>query len=182
VSNIGRCQQPQRVMVHIDTEPVYLQDRALAVVPAQPAEDAGHGLGDLEIEATVTIRDESCHIRIDSPPQVPYFINSYEGNSYSGVYLGVMMFAQLPPPYNEGLYRCVSVDMGPKGTLCNAKEPAPHMNCTTTPMETLTDAVRLAFEKAMPSKVAASWGHANGLNIAGWDKRHDEEFVTMVLA
>jgi N-methylhydantoinase B len=38
-----------------------------------------------------------------------------------------MMFAQLPPPYNEGLYRCVSVDMGPKGTLCNAKIPgAPH--------------------------------------------------------
>jgi N-methylhydantoinase B len=34
----------------------------------------------------------------------------------------------------------------------------------------------------MPSKVSASWGHANGLNIAGWDKRHDEEYVTMVLA
>ena len=145
-------------------------------------EDAGHGFGDLEISATVTIDVDKCHIEIDSPPQVPYFINSYEGNSYSGVYLGLMMFAQLPPPYNEGLYRCVSVDMGAKGTLCNAEEPAPHMNCTTTPMETLTDAVRLAFEQAMPSNVAASWGHANGLNIAGWDKRHDEEYVSMVLA
>ncbi|MCA1300695.1 caprolactamase subunit beta [Stappia indica] len=145
-------------------------------------EDAGHGFGDFDITAKVTIEDDSCHIEISSPPQIPYFINSYEGNSYSGVYLGLMMFAQLPPPYNEGLYRCVSVNMGPKGTLCNAQEPAPHMNCTTTPMETLTDAVRLAFEKAMPSKVAASWGHANGLNIAGWDTRHDEEYVTMVLA
>ena len=145
-------------------------------------EDAGHGFGDFEITAKVTIKGDSCHIEIGSPPQIPYFINSYEGNSYSGVYLGLMMFAQLPPPYNEGLYRCVSVDMGPKGTLCNAKEPAPHMNCTTTPMETLTDAVRLAFEKAVPSKVSASWGHVNGLNIAGWDKRHDEEYVTMVLA
>jgi len=93
-----------------------------------------------------------------------------------------MMFAQLPPPYNEGLYRNVTVDMGPKGTLCNARSPAPHMNCTTTPMETLTDAVRLAFEQAAPDKVSASWGHANGCNIAGWDKRHDEEYVTMVLA
>jgi N-methylhydantoinase B len=145
-------------------------------------EDAGHGLGDFEITATVTIKQDTCHIAIKSPPQVPYFINSYEGNSHSGVYLGLMMFAALPPPYNEGLYRCVSIDFGPKGTLCNAAEPAPHMNCTTTPMETLTDAVRLAFEKAVPSKVAASWGHANGLNIAGWDKRHDEEYVTMVLA
>ena len=145
-------------------------------------EDAGHGFGDFEISATVTIKDDTCHITIASPPQVPYFINSYEGNSYSGVYLGLMMFAQLPPPYNEGLYRCVSVDMGPKGTLCNAREPAPHMNCTTTPMETLTDAVRLAFEQAAPAKVSASWGHANGCNIAGWDTRHDEEYVTMVLA
>ena len=145
-------------------------------------EDAGHGFGDLEITTRVTIKGDNCHIEINSPPQIPYFINSYEGNSYSGVYLGLMMFAQLPPPYNEGLYRCVSVDMGPKGTLCNAVEPAPHMNCTTTPMETLTDAVRLAFEKAVPSKVSASWGHANGLNIAGWDKRYDEEYVTMVLA
>ena len=132
--------------------------------------------------ATVTIEGPNCHIAIESPPQIPYFINSYEGNSYSGVYLGLMMFAQLPPPYNEGLYRNVTVDMGPKGTLCNARSPAPHMNCTTTPMETLTDAVRLAFEQAAPDKVSASWGHANGCNIAGWDKRHDEEYVTMVLA
>jgi len=145
-------------------------------------EDAGHGFGDFEITASVTITGESCHIEIASPPQIPYFINSYEGNSYSGVYLGLMMFAQLPPPYNEGLYRNVTVNMGPKGTLCNAKSPAPHMNCTTTPMETLTDAVRLAFEQAAPDKVSASWGHANGCNIAGWDTRHDEEYVTMVLA
>jgi len=103
-------------------------------------EDAGHGFGDFEIKAKVTIKGDKCHIAISS------------------------------------------VDFGPKGTICNAQEPAPHMNCTTTPMETLTDAVRLAFEKAMPSKVAASWGHANGLNIAGWDSRTNEEFVTMVLA
>ncbi len=145
-------------------------------------EDAGHGYGDLEISADLKVEDDSCHIRITSPPQLPYFINSYEGNSYSGVYLGIMMFAQLPPPYNEGLYRCVSVDMGEKGTLCNAKEPAPHVNCTTTPMETLTDAVRLAFEQAAPDRVSASWGHTNGCNIAGWDTRTDEEYVTMVLA
>ena len=145
-------------------------------------EDAGHGFGDFDITATVTITGDNCHIEVSSPPQIPYFINSYEGNSHSGVYLGLMMFAQLPPPYNEGLYRCVTTDMGPMGTLCNARSPAPHMNCTTTPMETLTDAVRLAFEQAAPQKVSASWGHANGCNIAGWDKRHDEEYVTMVLA
>ena len=85
-------------------------------------EDAGHGFGDMDVTATVTVKQDACHIEIESPPQVPYFINSYEGNSYSGVYLGVMMFAQLPPPYNEGLYRCITVDMGEKGTICNAEE------------------------------------------------------------
>lgn len=145
-------------------------------------EDTGHGFGELAITAEVTIKDDSCHIAINSPPQVPFYVNSYEGNSYSGIYLGMMMFAQLPPPYNEGLYRCLTVDMGPKGTLCNATPPAPHVNCTTTPMETLTDAVRLAFEQAVPDSVTASWGHTSGCNIAGWDSRHGEEYVTMVLA
>jgi N-methylhydantoinase B len=146
-------------------------------------EDAGHGFGDMEITATVTIKGDGCHIAIKSPPQVPYFINSYAGNSMSGSYLGLMMFAQVPPPYNEGLYRCVRVDLGAKGTLCNAQVPAPHVNCTTTPMETLTDAVRVAFEQAAPARVLASWGHANGLNIAGKNpRRNGDDYVTMVLA
>eukprot|EP01030_Chromulinospumella_sphaerica_P019623 gene19623-19519_t len=116
-------------------------------------EDSGHGLGELSITAQVEIRGDEAHILIESPPQVPYFINSYAGNSVSGVYLGLMMFAQVPPPYNEGLYRCVSVDLGPPGTLCNAQEPAPHVNSTTTPMETLADAVRQALEQAAPDRV-----------------------------
>jgi N-methylhydantoinase B len=145
-------------------------------------EDAGHGLGELTITATVTVQGDNCHIKIQSPPQVPYFINSYEGNSYSGVYLGLMMFARVAPPYNEGLYRCVSLDLGPKGTLCNAAEPAPHVNCTTTPMETLADAVRLALEKAAPDRAVGSWCHSSGINIAGRDTRNNEEYVTMILA
>ncbi len=145
-------------------------------------EDAGHGYGQMEISSKVTIKGDSVHIEVNSPPQIPYFINSYEGNSMSGVYLGLMMFAQLPPPYNEGLYRCVTVDLGKKGTLCNAQEPAPHVNCTTTPMETLTDAVRMALENAAPERVTASWGHASGINIAGTDPRTGDQYVTMVLA
>lgn len=145
-------------------------------------EDSGHGYGEMEITSKVTIKGDHVHIEVQSPPQIPYFINSYEGNSMSGVYLGLMMFAQLPPPYNEGLYRCVSVDLGKKGTLCNAEEPAPHVNCTTTPMETLTDAVRKALEQAAPERVTASWGHASGINIAGIDPRTGEQYVTMVLA
>jgi N-methylhydantoinase B len=145
-------------------------------------EDAGHGLGDIKITAEVTVKGDTMHVRLNSPPQIPYFINSYASNSLSGVYLGVMMFAQLPPPYNEGLYRAIAVDVGPEGTITNAKEPAPHVNCTTTPSETITDAVRMALEEALPERAVASWGHSNGLNIAGRDFRTGEEYVSMILA
>ena len=145
-------------------------------------EDAGHGYGDIEIAATVEIAGDDMAVSLSSPPQIPYFINSYAANSLSGVYLGVMMFAQLPPPYNEGLYRPITVDVGPEGTLTNAKEPAPHANCTTTPSESITDAVRMALEQALPEKAVASWGHSNGLNIAGQDYRSGEEYVSMILA
>lgn len=145
-------------------------------------EDAGHGLGEITLRATVTIEGDSCHVALESPPQIPYFINSYAGNTYAGVYLGLMMFAKVAPPYNEGLYRCISVDLGPKGTLLNAEIPAPHANCSTTPMETLADAVRLALEQSAPERAVGTWGHASGINIAGFDKRTNEEYVTMVLA
>lgn len=145
-------------------------------------EDAGHGFGELIIDAEVTVEGDECRIKISSPPQLPYFINSYAGNSISGVYLGLMMFAQIDPPYNEGLYRCITVDLGPKGTLCNAQEPAPHVNSTTTPMETLADAVRLSLEQFAPERAVGSWGHSSGVNIAGFDSRNNEEYVTMVLA
>ncbi len=145
-------------------------------------EDAGHGYGDLEIAATITVKSDTMHVELESPPQIPYFINSYAANSLSGVYLGIMMFAQVEPPYNEGLYRSITVDVGPPGTLTNAMEPAPSVNSTTTPSETITDAVRLALEQAMPDRAVASWGHSNGLNIAGRDRRTGEEYVSMILA
>lgn len=145
-------------------------------------EDAGHGRGDISINATVMVDGDRLHVALSSPPQIDYFINSYAANSLSGVYLGVMMFAQLPPPYNEGLYRPITVDVGPPATLTNAREPAPHVNCTTTPSETITDCVRMALEQAMPERAVASWGHANGLNIAGYDFRNGENYVSMILA
>lgn len=145
-------------------------------------EDAGHGYGDINIEAGVCVEGDSLSVQLESPPQIPYFINSYSANSLSGVYLGVMMFAQLSPPYNEGLYRPISVDVGEEGTLTNAMEPAPHANCTTTPSESITDAVRMALEQALPEKAVASWGHSNGINIAGHDYRSGEDYVSMILA
>lgn len=41
------------------------------------------------------------------------------------------------------------------------------MNCTTTPMETLTDAVRLAFEQAAPAQGLGQLGTCQWLQHRG---------------
>ncbi|MFC4360485.1 hydantoinase B/oxoprolinase family protein [Halobium salinum] len=147
-----------------------------------PLEDSGHGLGEIEITARVTVDGDEASVELESPEQVPYYINSYEANSVSGVYLGFMMLLQLDPPYNEGLYRPISVDVGEPGTVTNAETPAPHVNCTTTPSETITDAVRTALEEAVPERAVASWGHTSGVNIAGENPERGTPYTTMVLA
>jgi N-methylhydantoinase B len=40
----------------------------------------------------------------------------------------------------------------------------------------------MALEEALPERAVASWGHSNGLNIAGRDFRTGEEYVSMILA
>jgi N-methylhydantoinase B len=145
-------------------------------------EDTGHGLGDIELKAHVTVEGDQLHIRLESPPQIPYYANSYKSNTISGVYLGLIMWAQVPPPYNEGLYRCVTIDYGPEGTLLNAVEPAAHVMSTSMPNENVTEAVRRALAAAKPTRLMAEWGATFGCTLAGVDPRTDEEFVTLSVA
>jgi N-methylhydantoinase B len=145
-------------------------------------EDTGHGLGDIYITAKATVTGDSLHIELSSPPQIPYYCNSYESNTVSGVFLGVVMWAQLPPPYNEGLYRSITVDCGPRGTLLNAKSPAAHMMSTSMPNENVAEAVRLALTKAHAVKSMGEWGSTYGLTFNGIDPRDDKEFVSLYVA
>ena len=86
-------------------------------------EDACHGFGHFEIRADMKMTGDRCHIEISSQTLIPCFIISHEGNSYSGVYPGPMMFAQLPPPDDEGLYLCVTGNMGPKVRSATQSRP-----------------------------------------------------------
>lgn len=147
-----------------------------------PIEDTGHGHGDLEITATATISGDELQITLQSPDQIPFYINSYEANTASGVFLGLLEWAQVPPPYNAGLYRCVRVDPGHEGSLTNAKMPAPCGSSTSCPAEPIADAVRKALlEIATPRYAIAEWGRTFGVNIAGTDPRNDTYFVNYML-
>jgi N-methylhydantoinase B len=145
-------------------------------------EDTGHGLGVMEISATATVNGDELTITLGSPPQIPFFTNSYQSNTMSGVYLGIAAWAQLPPPYNEGLYRCITVDCGPRGSFLNAETPAPCMLSTSVPNENIADAVREALTIAMPRRAMAEWGRTFGATVAGIDPRTDKYFVNLLLS
>ncbi len=143
------------------------------------SEDPGHGYGDQVIAAEVEISGDRAAVRISGPPQIDFYMNSYRSNTLSGVYAGFLMFAQVQPPFNEGLYRPLDVDFGPLGTMVNAVEPAPHVNCTGGMQETICDAVRTAFTQARSDRAVAGWNHTCGMNIAGVDPRTNESYVDL---
>jgi N-methylhydantoinase B len=120
-------------------------------------------------------------MRIESPPQVPYFINSYEGNSVSGL-PGADDVRPGAAAYNEGLYRCVTVDVGPRARCATPRNPRP--TSTAPPRRWKPWPMPCAGPgTSRATRVTASWGHASGINIAGHDPRNgNDEYVTMVLA
>jgi N-methylhydantoinase B len=145
-------------------------------------EDIGHGLGDKEIGVEIEVTGDRMKIRLEAPPQIPFYTNSYRANTTSGIYLGLVMFMQPEPPYNEGMYRPIEIDYGPPGTMVNAQEPAPHVASTTCPSETVTDAVRDTLSAAYPELATAGWGHCSAVNLSGIDPRHDTEYVHMMVS
>jgi N-methylhydantoinase B len=151
-------------------------------VATTTVEDTGHGLGDIEIKITAKVSGETLEIELESPPQIPHYINSYASNTISSVYLGLVMWAQLPPPYNEGLYKNVTVNPGPEGSLTNAKEPAPCMLSTSIPCENIAYATQKALAAIKPRRTIGEWGRSYIATITGIDPRNEEYFVNLLLA
>jgi N-methylhydantoinase B len=145
-------------------------------------EDIGHRLGDIAIGATVTVTGDRLHVQLKSPPQIPYYINSYFANSISGVHLGIVMWAQLPPPYNQGLYRSITIDCGPKGTLLNAVEPAAQALSTSMPHENIAEVVRRALVARSPRRPIGQWGPTYGFTFHGFNPKDGKEFVGLNIA
>ena len=146
------------------------------------AEDTGHGRGHQTLEAEITVAGDELKIALASPPQLEFFTNSYRSNTLSGVYAGLLMWAQVQPPFNEGLYRPVKVDFGPKGTMLNAEEPAPHVNCTGGPQETICDLVRTGLNKIDPTHAVAGWNHTWAFNIAGTRPDNGEPYLDLLIS
>lgn len=145
-------------------------------------EDVGHGLGDKPVDVEVQVQGDSIAVRLAAPPQIPYYTNSYRANTNSATLLGFIMFMKPEPPYNEGMYRPLTMDYGASGSMINAVEPAAHVASTTCPAEAITDAVRNTLAAAYPHKASAGWGHCSAMNVSGIDPRSGEQYVHMMVS
>ena len=139
-------------------------------------EDDGHGSGDLELRVTVKIAGDELHIALHAPPQTRSYINSYAANTMGGVYLGVVTFVDPDIPHNEGMYRPLSIDLGPEGTIVNARQPAPCGMSTSVPYGHLAEAVRDALSKVLPERAGGGWAKVCIDVFTGIDPRSDEHY------
>jgi N-methylhydantoinase B len=79
-------------------------------------------------------------------------------------------------PINEGLYRPVSIDLGPQGTMLNAARPAACSLSTGNPWENVFEAVTDAFSKIVPQRSCAGWAHVACSSVSGIDPRYGEPY------
>jgi len=143
-------------------------------------EDMGRGWGELKIKAKIVVGGDEVLVSIEGPGQVDGYINCYKPNSYSAIYIGVLYHTGLEPPFNEGIYRPIKVNLGQLGTVVNAVNPAACSNSTTTITETIVDAVLDAMQKIVPEKAVAGGAHLCTTCFSGRDpRRGDEPYVQM---
>jgi N-methylhydantoinase B len=92
------------------------------------AEFDGHDGPDilLQLDAELEISASNLTFRFSGPPQVDSFMNSATGGMYGAVMTSLLTtLAYGDLPFNAGIWRPLTIDLGPKGTVVNAQPPAP---------------------------------------------------------
>lgn len=140
-------------------------------------EDDGHGSGPSRLDCEVTIRGGTMRIGMSSRPQLPSYFNCYYSVTASAILLGVVTYIDPEIPHNAGAYRAIEMDFGPPGTMLNAVEPAACSMATTTPFDSIVEAVRDALSKVVPERSVAGSSHMCFSIWAAQDPRNEEVYV-----
>ena len=113
---------------------------------------------DLKILVKITVDGDGMTIDFTgTDDQIRGFKNSSLANTYSSVYSALSTFFDTSIPRNEGTFRGVTV-IAPRGTLVNARPPAPMTMCTLYPAQQIVHAIWQALSKADPGRACAGWG------------------------
>jgi N-methylhydantoinase B len=135
-------------------------------------DDDGIDLGKpYRISATLEVKGDTLHFRLDSDPQARGPINLRPCVSRNFIQCCVKMIFIPKLPVNEGLSRPIAVSYPPEGSLLNPRYPAP-CNMYVRPSQMTTSVVVRALARAVPGRVPAPASGAGGsLSSAGRDPR-----------
>lgn len=146
------------------------------------AEDCldGDGITDrsYRIHCRLTVRGQEIEVDFSgTDSQALGFVNSYWGNTASGVYVALMMHIPDDVPKNFGVFSPVTI-VTRRGTLLNPAVGAPLGACTTEAGHLITDVVHRCLGQANPERYTASWGANHGLHMFwGVDPRTSRRYV-----
>lgn len=140
-------------------------------------EDDGHGSGPSELKCTIAVKGSEMEVRMESRPQLKSYFNAYYATTASGILLGLMTYVDPEMPRNAGTYRPIKLDFGPKGSMLNAAEPAATSMSTTTPFDSIVEAVRDALSKVRPDRAVAGSSHMCFSIWSAPDPRTSEVYV-----
>jgi N-methylhydantoinase B len=141
-----------------------------------------HGGDDLiEVRCSVTVQGSDLHIAFAGDPQVPVPVNGTRGTVYGSVMTHLLtMLGYGDLPFNAGMWRPVTVDLGPEGTVVNARRPAPvsmghgeaAFRCGKAVRHALNQAVALSDDPALRARVGGIASDAfAGFALFGTDER-----------
>ena len=135
-------------------------------------DDDGIELGKpYRIAATLEVKGDTLHFRLDSDPQARGPINLRPCVSRNFIQCCVKMIFIPKLPVNEGLSRPVQVSYPQEGSLLNPRYPAP-VNMYVRPSQMTTSVVVRALARAVPGRVPAPASGAGGsLSSAGINPR-----------
>lgn len=145
-------------------------------------EDYGHGQGDTVIRASLTVSGTELRVALAAPPQADSYFNSYGNNTKSMVYYAMLATITGDVPHNEGLYRSVTIDLGPPGSRVNPVLPAACAQSTGSVADAVWDAVSEAISKALPERATAGWARPYVVIFAGVNPRTGERWADYSLA
>ena len=124
----------------------------------------------LEVRLRLEIDGSNLHFKYSGVPQIDAFVNSTRGAMFGNAMtalLTVLVYGDLP--LNSGLWRPITLDIGPVGTVVNAEPPAPvsnahnHVGFSACKLakELLSQACALSDDPVLRSRVAGQ--HLDGL-------------------
>ena len=140
-------------------------------------DDDGHGITDIHIRATVTMKGDALTIDLsDSHEQVIGFINSSFPNTMSAVHMALAFLIDPRTPKNDGTFRPVKV-IAQQGTIVWPYPPAPVTLATNHCAQEIAESIIKALAPACPDRVIAGWGRRFRIAIKGVNPRTKRQFI-----